>query len=79
MDTKDLPKSDIQDEEEGATFVEECPVGTICRNATIIASDPMGGLNLDMGCTDGTEISGDGVRFSYLFELESILVNYICF
>jgi len=49
------------DEEEGATFEEECPVGTICRNATIIASDPMGGLNLDMGCTDGTEISGDGI------------------
>jgi len=49
------------DEEEGAVFVEECPEGTICRNSTLIASDPMGGMNLDMGCTDGTEISGDGI------------------
>ena len=32
-------------------------------NSTMIASDPMGGMNLDMGCTDGTEIYGDGVRF----------------
>jgi len=31
-------------------------------NSTMIASDPMGGMNLDMGCTDGTEIYGDGIK-----------------
>merc|ERR1739838_635086 len=49
------------EEEEGATFVDVCPVGTICRNSTIAASDPMGGLDVDMGCTDGTELIGDGI------------------
>lgn len=52
---------DHTEEEEGATFEEICPTGTICRNSTIAASDPMGGLNMDMGCTDETEISGDGI------------------
>jgi len=50
-----------EDEEAGAEFVNECPEGTICRNSTSISSDPMGGLNMDMGCTDGTELVGDGI------------------
>ena len=45
---------------EGATFT--CPPGPICRNETVSGSDPMGGLNIDMGCNDGTVILGDGVR-----------------
>ena len=56
-------KTFVQTEEEGATFEEVCPVGTICRNSTVQSSDPMGGLNLDMKCTDGAELIGDGVRY----------------
>eukprot|EP00092_Neocalanus_flemingeri_P005010 GFUD01005387.1.p1 GENE.GFUD01005387.1~~GFUD01005387.1.p1 ORF type:complete len:334 (+),score=32.88 GFUD01005387.1:44-1045(+) len=52
---------DHETEDDGATFEEICPVGTICRNSTIAASDPMGGLNMDMECSDGKQLSGDGV------------------
>eukprot|EP00092_Neocalanus_flemingeri_P084175 GFUD01105703.1.p1 GENE.GFUD01105703.1~~GFUD01105703.1.p1 ORF type:complete len:330 (+),score=45.75 GFUD01105703.1:140-1129(+) len=45
----------------GAAFVQSCPVGIVCRNETTADSDPMGGLNMDMMCTDGTELIGDGV------------------
>ena len=48
---------------EGAAFT--CPPGPICRNETVAGSDPMGGLNIDMGCTDGTELLGDGVGYAH--------------
>jgi len=41
-----------------------CPIGAnsiICRPSSTAASgDPAGGLNLDMRCSDGTELKGDG-------------------
>jgi len=49
------------EEESGAEFVDECDPGVICRDETTISSDPMGGLNLDMLCTDETLLSGDGI------------------
>jgi len=55
---------DHTEEEDGATFVNECDPGIICRNSTFDSSDPMGGLNLDMKCTDGTLLEGDGIDAS---------------
>jgi len=53
---------DFQTTGEGAAFT--CPPGPICRNETVAGSDPMGGLNIDMGCTDGTDLVGDGIAAS---------------
>jgi len=47
---------------EGAAFT--CPPGPICRNETVAGSDPMGGLNMEMGCTDGVDLAGDGIAAS---------------
>jgi len=47
--------------EAGADFVDECPEGVVCRNITKSSSDPVGGMNLDMRCSDGVTLTGDGV------------------
>jgi len=50
----------------GADFVDECPVGVVCRNITKSSSDPVGGMNVDMKCSNGVTLTGDGVTQSEL-------------
>jgi len=45
----------------GTELLNQCPPGIVCRNHTAIASDPVGGMNVDMRCSDGTEFSGDAI------------------
>ena len=54
----------IQTTGAGAAFT--CPPGIICRDEIIAGSDPVGGMNMDRGCTDGTQLAGDGVRRIHL-------------
>jgi len=52
---------DTSETNAGAEFIDECPVGVVCRNITTSSSDPVGGMNVDMRCSDGSVLTGDGV------------------
>jgi len=50
----------------GAEFESSCEPGVVCRDITTSSSDPVGGMNVDMRCSDGTSLTGDGVQQSDL-------------